>query len=353
MSRSGRASEIGSVRRAWRRCCVIAAAAVLLGTGCRPAASETTAPSSEPATARPAEAADMNRQPALEADPSIASATEPARMTEQDAQAVAIQKIEPTETQVEEETERPRPLPPPKLPPPAGARRLSPDYDVWIDSKAGTVIIDGQISLREGMLEMFACLRNTKEHESIVSANTRAFIVHAALLSLGAEPGTPVQFMPEFKPPSGTEIEILVQWIDEEGNEETAPAQELIKDIRTGKAMVHPFVFAGSLFSVDPETGERHYMAEGGDFICVSNFGTAMLDVPVESSPSNEALAFVAFTERIPPLGAPVRLILKPKLKPDDGARGSRRRAPPGERGAARGERGAIDSERGESPTGR
>lgn len=39
-----------------------------------------------------------------------------------------------------------------------------------------------------------------------------------------------------------------------------------------------------------------------------------MLDIPVESSQSNEELVFEAFTERIPPLGAPVRLIFKPKL---------------------------------------
>jgi len=47
----------------------------------------------------------------------------------------------------------------------------------------------------------------------------------------------------------------------------------------------------------------------------VSNFSTAVLDIPIESSQSNAELAFEAFAERIPPLGAPVRLILKPKLK--------------------------------------
>ena len=208
-----------------------------------------------------------------------------------------------------------KPAPPPKLPEPKGAKRLSPDYDVWIDAKQKAVIVDGQISLREGMLEMFACTRNTKEHESIVSANTKAYLVHAALLTLGAEPGHPVQWLPEYKPPSGTEIEIEVQWIDEQRKPRRTRAQEWVKDIRTGKAMAHPWVFAGSRFWTDEETGKKYYQAEGGDFICVSNFGTAMLDIPVESSKSNQELAFETFTERIPPLGAPVRLVLKPKLK--------------------------------------
>jgi hypothetical protein len=215
---------------------------------------------------------------------------------------------------------------PPKLPEPKGAQRLSPEYDVWIDPKEKTVIVDGQISLREGMLEMFACTRNTKEHESVVSANTRAFLVHAALVRLGAEPGHPAQFVPEYKPPTGTEIDVVVHWVDETGKPHHIRAQEWVKDVRTDQAMKQPWVFAGSRFWKDQETGTEYYQAEGGDFICVSNFGTAMLDIPIESSQSNQELAFAAFTERIPPLGAPVRLILKPKLK-EPGTKGGQRAA--------------------------
>lgn len=207
----------------------------------------------------------------------------------------------------------------PKLPKPAGATRLSPKYDVWIDPQRGAVLVDGQVSLRRGMLEMFACIRNTKEHESVVTADTQAFLVHAALLRLGAEAGHPAQFVPEFKPPAGTEIEVTVEWRDAEGKEHTARAQDWIRDVKTGKAMTYPFVFAGSRFWTDEETGKQYYQAEGGDFICVSNFGTAALDIPVESSQSNDALEFETFTEQIPPLGTPVRLVLTPVLKKAEG----------------------------------
>jgi hypothetical protein len=212
-----------------------------------------------------------------------------------------------------------KPPAPPKLPEPKGARRLSPQYDVWVDPKQKAVIVDGLISLREGMLEMFACTRNTKEHESIVSANTKAYLVHAALLSVGAEPGRPVQWVPKYRPPTGAEIEITVHWRDPAGKEHRARAQDWVKDIRTGKAMTHPWVFAGSRFWTDEETGKKYYQAEAGDFICVSNFGTAMLDIPIESSQSNQDRAFEAYTDRIPPLGAPVRLVLKPNIKKQGG----------------------------------
>jgi hypothetical protein len=205
------------------------------------------------------------------------------------------------------------------LPAPRGARRLSRRYDIWIDPKERAVLIDGQISLREGMLEMFACTRNTKEHESIVSANTKAYIAHTALLRLGAEPGRPVQFLPEYEPPTGTEIEVKVRWIDELGKWRSARAQDWVRDVHTNKPMTHPFVFTGSSFWKDPDSNREYYQAEAGDFICVSNFSTAMLDVPIESSQANMELAFEAYTGRIPPLGAPVRLVLKPKLRGQGG----------------------------------
>jgi hypothetical protein len=48
--------------------------------------------------------------------------------------------------------------------------------------------------------------------------------------------------------------------------------------------------------------------------ICVSNFPSAVLDVPIQSTDSNAALLFAAYTERIPPIGTPVTIVLAPKL---------------------------------------
>jgi hypothetical protein len=76
-----------------------------------------------------------------------------------------------------------------------------------------------------------------------------------------------------------------------------------------------PWIFGGSGFWKDESTGKEYYQAEGGDFICVANFPSAMLDLPIESSESNADLLFQAFTERIPPRGTPVTLILKPKTE--------------------------------------
>ena len=196
---------------------------------------------------------------------------------------------------------------------------MSPKFDVWVDPKQGVVIVDGQVSLRRGMLEMFACIRNTKEHESVVTVDSEAFLVHTGLIMLGAEPGSPVQFVPDFKPPTGTEIEVTAMWRNVEARSTRSAGQEWVRDLRTNKEMAHPWVFAGSRFWTDEETGKQYYQAEGGDFICVSNFSTATLDIPVPSSQSNEALEYEAFTDRIPPLGTRVRLVLTPVLKEKKG----------------------------------
>lgn len=54
-------------------------------------------------------------------------------------------------------------------------------------------------------------------------------------------------------------------------------------------------------------SGNKHYLAENGNVICVSNFSDAMLDLPIKSTQVNAALMFEAFTERIPPVGAAAR----------------------------------------------
>ncbi|MFW6170297.1 MAG: YdjY domain-containing protein [Planctomycetota bacterium] len=192
---------------------------------------------------------------------------------------------------------------------------LTQDHEVWMNLESKRILVGGQVCLNNGMLEMFACPKGTKEHEAIVAVNTPARYVHAALVALGAEPGPPVQFRPDYKPAQGTEIEVKVIWEDQQGKEHSVPAQQWIKNTKTDQVLQYPWVFAGSGFWTDEETGERFYYADGGEFICVSNFSTAMLDLPIRSTEANSALLFSAFTERIPPLGTRVFLQLTPKLK--------------------------------------
>ncbi len=195
----------------------------------------------------------------------------------------------------------------------SGLIRMAKDYEIWMDPKRKAVVVGGQVCLREGSLEMFACPKGTKEHESIVSVNCQTKFVHAALLAVGAKAGTPVVFDPEYSPPTGTPIDVFVLWVDTEGKIHQVRAQNWIRQENTGKEMSFDFVFAGSGFAKDETTGEEYYYGDSGDFICVSNFPTATLDIPVVSSKSNQSLMFLAWTDRIPKRGTKVRLVLLPR----------------------------------------
>ena len=199
--------------------------------------------------------------------------------------------------------------------PTAPLKRLMPDADVWIDSKNKQVVMQGEVCLTKGPLEMFAVTKGTKEHEAVVAVNTKAFVVHSALLALGAQTGTPVKYEPKFMPPTGTKIEILVYWTDDKGEQHKARAQDWVQNVKTKQAMAYPWVFAGSGFYVDETTKKQYYMAEAGDFICVSNFPDAMLDIPIESTSDNDDLIYEAFTENIPPRGTKVTVVLAPQIE--------------------------------------
>jgi len=207
----------------------------------------------------------------------------------------------------------------------APLKRLLPEYDVWIDPKNKQVVIDGEVCLMRGLLEMFACLKGSKEHESVVAANTKAYAVHAALLALGAKSGSPAKWEPKYQSATGTPIDIDVYWPDATGQPQKTKAQNWVRDIKTKKPLKFSWVFAGSAFHRD-DTGKQHYLSDAsGDFICVSNFPSAMLDLPIESSQTNDELAFEVFSENVPPRGTKVKLVLIPKLekKADAAAKGA------------------------------
>lgn len=101
---------------------------------------------------------------------------------------------------------------------------------VLLDAKNKKLLLKSEVVLREGLLEMFVCLKQTKEHESILAVNTQAQIVHAGLLALGAQTGSPVRWQPEFQPATGQQINIFCTWTDADGKLHRDPAQTWIRN---------------------------------------------------------------------------------------------------------------------------
>jgi hypothetical protein len=210
---------------------------------------------------------------------------------------------------------------------PDGSVPLATGQKAWFDAKRKLVIVDGEVCLRTGPLEMFACPRNTKEYESVVVVDALPGIIHSGLVKVGAKPGSPAKFEP-YEPASGTPIDVMIVWADDAGDRHAARAQEWIKDTNSGEPMDRSWVFGGSRFVKGEEKDKTIYQADQGDFICVANFATASLDIPVKSSQENAALSYEAFTDNIPPEKTKIRLVLVPKLPPGDKKQASKEQRP-------------------------
>jgi hypothetical protein len=210
---------------------------------------------------------------------------------------------------------------PPKLPdlgPPLvdDAKALvpfDPVYPVWVDKVRKQVVLVGQVSKPDYRLEFFACSDLGRGYEAVVVVNTRASIVHLALLAVGAEPGHPVQFDPEYKPPMGQEIAVDVVWKDKDGQRRRARAQDWVRNTVTKKPMQENWVFAGSGFWRDPTTGKQRYMADSGDLICMLSLPGAMMDLTVRTPSDLDSRVFEADSKQVPPRGTPVTLLLTPR----------------------------------------
>ena len=102
--------------------------------------------------------------------------------------------------------------------------------------------------------------------------------------------------------------DLLSKW----KKDEYQKAIEMFFEESKSRPMQASFVFAGSSLYKDEETGEEFYQAEGGHVICTSNFPDALLDVREESSASDGGQTYEAWTEKIPPVGTAVLLVMTP-----------------------------------------
>ena len=205
---------------------------------------------------------------------------------------------------------------------PAGRVVLMKHMRVDLDKRQ--VILDAAVCLRSGGLEFLLCHWGKKEHESILTTKAMPSSVHAALLALGLAAGKGAEWFPpgnglpeRYIPPRGASIRIVLRWTDAAGQARQADAGDWLS--ATGRAkpaarQAKRWVFVGSDFLED-----NSYWADAdGQIISVANFASSVIDVPFESSDSNNPeagenmLSFQANTGAIPPLGTPVEVVLIP-----------------------------------------
>lgn len=203
--------------------------------------------------------------------------------------------------------------------------------------KKGYVDVDAKVCLTEGLLELIACTKDSKEHESMIAIDAKAAHVHAALLLIGAEPGNPAMRKevqtedgPRWVdlPPRGQEIDVYLVFNNKDGQPEEHPISKfLIKGLDEAYDGVptepvkkedrvfptHTFLFTGSHVYKDGEKDPIYLADEAGNVISLSTFGDELLALPGVHAHANEALAWAVDSTHLPQLETKVILRLKPK----------------------------------------
>ena len=213
----------------------------------------------------------------------------------------------------------------PKADPKSELIPLQPDKSLYFEKKPDKtrrVLVETEVCLREGPLEVFLTKKGTKEHEAILRCSMDSRYIHSALEAAGAKVGTPVQFVnpktmeDEFKPATGQTIKVSVCYTSN-GKVVTHPAQDWVTNTKTKKTMAEDWVFAGGRLVKNPDDPKAvpFYTANNGSVLALSNDFDSMLDLPVQVSKDDAFLIYRANTEKIPPVTSKVWLILEPEAE--------------------------------------
>ena len=235
----------------------------------------------------------------------------------------------------------------PSAPKPAGRRVKLPG--LVIDLQRRCVDLEAVICLEHGFLELIACTKGTKQHESIVAVSARAMHIHTALLLLGAQNGHPAMRKPVDKektrwvhmPPRGDAVDVFLVTKDKQGRPIERPISDFIIrsteriDEVDGAVIVapgaakrrkgqnnsnvrlpHTFVFAGSRL-LDNGDGPRRYLADvSGNVISIATFGDEVLCLPFRQTQDNRSLMWHIKPGSLPQVGTRVILRMRRQARP-------------------------------------
>ena len=206
---------------------------------------------------------------------------------------------------------------------------------VAINLQERCVDVEGAVCLRRGPLELVACTKGTKEHESIVVIEAKPMHIHAALLLLGAKPGSPAtrqQLGDQAErwidvPPSGGPVDVFLVLKGKEGKMVEHPISDFIAPSskrsddsvpaeQAARFPTHTFLFAGSVLYGDGPGPRRYLSDQSGNVISIATFGDELLCLPEVHSQNNDALMWQVNATNLPAVGSNVTLRLRPQIRP-------------------------------------
>ncbi len=192
---------------------------------------------------------------------------------------------------------------------------------VMVNHDQQYVDVSAKVVLRDGdWLELLLCTPGTREHESILTTTAKPSHIHLAMVMLGLEPGHPMTGKKvgdtlEVTPASGPLVAVSLHYTLED-KAITIPANLWVYDKNTKQDLPdNHWLFAGSSFIKTND--QTIYRADtNGSVITLVHFGDDLLARKTKLTSHNDNARWQARTEKIPPVGTPVTLRLKPVILP-------------------------------------
>ncbi len=175
---------------------------------------------------------------------------------------------------------------------------------VTIYPKQKRLEVKGEVQLQKGQIEVVACARGGKTHESLFLIKARPRDLNAALRSLDcAYVSGPARFGDPAQP-VGTRVIVEVEWKDKEKT-----VRRRVEDLAWDQRLQRPmpriaWVYVGSKKLRDPRTGRPVFVADRErNLITTLHDPFSLLDNPLPSGGDNTAGRYTAHAEVLPPRG--------------------------------------------------
>jgi hypothetical protein len=174
-----------------------------------------------------------------------------------------------------------------------------------IDLNKKTVTLYGKVNMTAGIIELFACTKIGKVHESALVMDIEPIHLQTALILLGLEFIGGIRYQGDPMTPKGDRVQIWVEW--KSGNEtKRYRAEDLVYDKPRQSSMPHTdWIFTGSSIK------NGFFMSQGtGTLITTYHDPYTILDNPLPEG--GDDTVYIVNSQLIPPKGTEIKMIITP-----------------------------------------
>jgi len=178
------------------------------------------------------------------------------------------------------------------------------EVDLDLNNKTATVY--GKMNMSYGLVELLACTRIGKLHESAMVIDVQPIHLQTALILLELEYEGGLRYQGDPRTPKGDRVRIWVEW-DSDGQTKRYRAEDLVYNRETQSPMKYTdWVFTGSRINKN-----NVFMAQAvGTLITTFHDPDAIIDNPLPGGADDTV--YIVNNQIAPPKGTPIKVIITP-----------------------------------------